>query len=110
MQFIVVIVTTLYAFLTAFDAWTVIRRQRWLGLALMGCAALLILAAAIFITPSGLSLPFLALSLAACSSISLLKGYMMLGRVRIRQNILRTVFALALFSYGMFVAIQFKVL
>lgn len=110
MQFILVIITTLYAFLTAFDAWTVIRRKRWLGFILTGCAALLMLAAALFITPSNLSLPFLALSLAACSSISVLKVYMMSGELRIRQHILRTVFALALFSYGMFLAIHFKVL
>lgn len=103
---LVAIITTVYAFVNAFGAWMVIRRKRWLGLLFMAAAALLMVAAASFISPSEFSLPVLGLSLAFSSSLSVLNSYILLGQLRLRNNILRWLFALALFAFAMFSLIQ----
>lgn len=85
-----------YAFVNAFGAWMVSRRQPALAGLFMLAATVLMVAAAALISPIPFARPLLASGLVLASLASLINAYL-IGRVRWQNHLLRAAVALLIY-------------
>ncbi len=88
-----VIVTALYAFVNAFGAWMVIRRKTWVAGLFMLAAAVLIVAAAAFISVVPYARVLLIVGLGLASLASFLNARIVIGKITPRNHLIRLAIA-----------------
>lgn len=100
MPFLAFLATAAYALVNAFGAWLVSRRKGWIAGLFMLSAAILVIAAAAFVSSIPYTRVILAVGLVLASVTSYLNAQIVIGRVVWRNHLVRALVAVALYALG----------
>ena len=90
-------VTTGYALVNAFGAWAVVRRKAWVAGLFLLAAAVLMIAAAAFVSAIPFTRGFLAAGLGLAALASFINARVVFGTARPREHIIRVASSLAFY-------------
>lgn len=100
MPLLAFLATAAYAVVNAFGAWLVSRRKPWIAALFMLAAAILVVAAAAFVSNIPYTRVILAAGLVLASLTSLVNAEVVIGKVVWRNHLVRALAALVIYALG----------